>query len=697
MLVKNIMLKNIIKLYEDEYVWEAITKLEKLNLLYYPVLNNMNYPVGTFDMNAGEYNLNINKKIKLRDIMKPIKDNEIVKEFEEINMIFNKSSEIFFVVDDHGKFISLLKKRHVMKRYFEKLEYMHANLNGILESVDTAVLSINRQGGIVFINNYAMELLGILGGNSQGIEIGSVLNDKDFTKEIFDSEKEFSKSFDFNGKTLIFSRKIIENKNGIIGAICSLRNITAKNKINDELEVEKNETEALKSIFETAYDGLIVIDANGYITMISDAYKSFLGVENENLIGRHVTEMIENTRLHIVAKTGIPEVAELQKIKDNYIVASRIPVFKNGKVTSVVGRIMFKNIDELNKLYKKIGKIEQQLENYKDELSKINKAKYNFSDIVGKSSEIKYVKNLAKKAAYTDSNVLILGESGTGKELFAHSIHNSSARRNKPFIKVNCAAIPSELMESELFGYEQGAFTGAKKVGKIGKFQVADQGTIFLDEIGDMPMHMQAKLLRVIQEREIERIGSNKTIKIDVRIIAATNRNIEQRIEEKKFRLDLYYRLNVVTIEVPSLRERTEDINLLCRDFLKKYRARYLKKVDSISESAIVKLKKYTWPGNVRELENIIERAINILDMDSIIRAEHLPVDGPKIYDINDIKPLKDIVYETEKKAIIQCLEVVNFNKSKAARILGVSRAAFYEKLDKYNIIITGKNINTSD
>ncbi len=697
MLVKNIMLNNPVRLYEDDYVSEAVKKVQKLNLIYYPVLNDMEYPVGTFNRNSGDLNSENIEDVRVRDIMKPIGDNEIVKEFEEINMIFNKPSDMFFVVDDKGKFISILEKRHVMKRYFEKLAYTYANFKGILDSVDTAILSINRQGQIVFINSYAMELLCIVGSSAEDVEINNLLHDMNFTKDIFDSEGEFSKSVDFNGKTLVFSSNIIEHNNRITGAICSLRDITTYNKINDELAVEKTEKEALKSILETAYEGLIVIDSNGYITMISDAYKSFLGVENEKVVGRHVTEIVENTRLHKVAETGIPEVADLQKIKDNYIVASRIPVFKNGKVTSVVGRIMFKNIDEFDKLYRKIGKIEQQLENYKDEISKINKAKYNFSDIVGKSNEMKQVINLAKKAAYTNSNVLILGESGTGKELFAHSIHNSSARRNKPFIKVNCAAIPDELIESELFGYEQGAFTGAKKGGRIGKFEVADQGTIFLDEIGDMPMHMQAKLLRVIQEREVERIGSNKTIKIDVRIIAATNRNIEQLIEEKQFRLDLYYRINVVTIEIPSLKERIDDLDQLCREFLKKYRVRYFKKVDSISESAIAKLKKYSWPGNVRELENIIERAINILDTDSIIKAKHLPVDVSGVYDIEDVKPLRDIVRETEKKAIIQCLEVVNFNRSKAARLLGVSRAAFYEKLDKYKITIVDKTIHIDE
>lgn len=428
MLVKSIMLKNTVVLYEDEYVTKAIKKLKKLNLFYFPVIDRLGFPAGILSRQYLDLKIEDYEGLRVKDIIKPIGDHEIVREFEEINMIFNKPGEMFLAVDDHGKFKGLLEKRHLMKKYFEKYEYTNANLKGVLEFIDSAVLSINRQGKIVFINNNAKELLGIEDDELKGVEINELLQDMNLTVDLYNSEREFSRSYDLNGKNVVFSRFIMEKNNRVIGAICSLKDITEYDEIGNGLAVEETEMEVLKSVFETAYDGLIVVDAKGYITMISDAYKRFLGVDNENIVGKHVTEIIENTRLHKVAETGVPEIADLQKIKDDYIVVSRIPVFKNGKVTSVVGKIMFRNIGELEKLYKKIGKIEQQLENYKDELSKINKAKYNFGDIVGKSSEMKQVINLAKKAVYTNSNVLILGGSGTGKELFAHSIHNSSAR-----------------------------------------------------------------------------------------------------------------------------------------------------------------------------------------------------------------------------------------------------------------------------
>ncbi len=459
------------------------------------------------------------------------------------------------------------------------------------------------------------------------------------------------------------------------------------NNTNSEIiQFEREQYQILKTIVDTAYDGLLVVDPNGYITMISEAYKNFLHIEDGDLIGKHVTEVIENTRLHIVAKTGIAEIAELQKINDSYIIASRIPIVKDGKVISVVGKIVFRNIGELDELYSKINKIEQQLENYKDELTRLNQAKYTFNNIIGKSPQLKKVKEMAKKSAETDSNVFIIGESGTGKELFAHAVHNLSLRRNKPFIRVNCAAIPNELLESELFGYESGAFTGAKKGGKIGKFEVADQGTIFLDEIGDMPLNMQAKLLRVIQEREIERIGSNTPKRIDVRIIAATNRNIQEMINEKKFRLDLYYRLNVVTLKLPALRDCKEDIKEYSYHFVDKFRVRYLKQVVGISEEALAYLKAYDWPGNIRELENIIERAINIIENEVTIKPQHLPLEITGGSVIDEFMELRDIVEDAECEALLRYLKTFNYNKTKVAKVLGLSRTTLYEKMKKHNL-----------
>lgn len=693
MLVQDLVLVKPVKIYENQLICEVYEKIKKFDYHCFPVLNEEEKPVGGLIREYVRDNIDRFKKFPVKSIMRQLDGDEIIKESELVCEVLNRPYELFYVIEENGVFKSIFRKQHVFKTNSKKLELLEANLRGVLECVDTAIISLDKFGKILFINSYAMELLGIDENIAKETRIDDLIPDMIITAEIDSDFTEFTRSFDYNGQNLILTINPVESNNKIIGAICSLRNITSYNEINNELTIEKNENEVLKSVFETAYDGVIVVDADGYITMISDAYKLFLGIEREKIIGRHITDVIENTRLHLVAESGVPEIADLQKIKNNYMVASRIPVYKNGKLAGAIGKVMFRNIDEFDRLHNKIGKIEQQLENYKDELSRVNRAKYNFNDIVVKNSEMKNVEILAKKAAYTNSNVLIRGESGTGKELYAHSIHNLSSRSNKPFVKMNCAAIPEDLLESELFGYDSGAFTGAKKGGKIGKFEVADQGTIFLDEIGDMPLHMQAKLLRVIQEREIERIGSNKPVKIDTRIIAATNRNIEKMIEEKKFRLDLYYRLNVVTISIPPLRKRIDDIQPLSKIFINKYKTRYLKKVDSISEPALLKLKKYSWPGNIRELENVIERAINIMENETVVKSKHLPVEISGIFDMDDITPLKEIIHEAETKAIIQCLEMVNFNKTKAAKLLGLSRVTFYEKLDKYKITVQNKVI----
>ncbi|MBC2478573.1 sigma-54 interaction domain-containing protein, partial [Clostridium beijerinckii] len=349
-------------------------------------------------------------------------------------------------------------------------------------------------------------------------------------------KEEVKKSIVVNNLNLSLSiMSLIEDKD-VVGSILIFSNITNYNELLQKLDKERDSREILNTVIETAYDGMVIIDKKGIITMMSKAYTDFLGIRREDAIGKHVNEVIENTRMPIVLESGKEEVAQLHKIKGNYMIASRIPIIKNGEIIGVVGKVLFRNVKELNSLYKKITVIEKELANYKSRLKEFNTASYSLENIIGESDSILLAKDIVKKAAHTSSNVLILGESGTGKEIFAHAIHSESNRYEGPFVKVNCAAIPSDLLESELFGYEAGAFTGARKEGKIGKFEIANEGTIFLDEIGDMPLHMQVKLLRVIQEREVEKVGGVATKKINIRIIAATNRNLEKLVSEGKFR-----------------------------------------------------------------------------------------------------------------------------------------------------------------
>jgi transcriptional regulator with PAS, ATPase and Fis domain len=456
-------------------------------------------------------------------------------------------------------------------------------------------------------------------------------------------------------------------------------------KLERELEELKIKNQVLETIFEDTLECIVMVDANGYVTMMNQTYANFLGIKPEEAIGKHVTDVIENTRLHIVVKTGELEVGQIQRIKGHDAVTMRIPIIQNGKILGAIGKVVYKDIKEVELLYKKLEVAKRELDFYKERLRKVKGEYYVLDTIIGDSDKIKELKRTIVRIANTDSTVLITGESGTGKEVFANVIHEMSNRRDNNFIKINCAAIPENILESELFGYEDGAFTGARRGGKIGKFELADQGTIFLDEIGDMSFDMQAKLLRVLQEKEIERVGGNTVKKINVRIIAATNQNLQEKIKRGEFREDLYYRLNVIALELPPLRERVEDIPLLCEYFLKKYNDKFGIYIEKIDDEAMDCLKKYSWPGNIRELENAIERAYNLID-GNVIKLKHLP---EKIVSNNRplcVGSLNKTLNEIEKQRIIDALKASGGNKSKAAKMLGINRAGLYQKLKKHGI-----------
>jgi PAS domain S-box-containing protein len=624
---------------------------------------------------------------KLRDMsFRDCLDNCIGKE-EPANIIYNKKHGELFVVDEENRLCGVLKK---FKYLSEELNFLLLSINSIIESTNHAIIAIDKDSNIIMFNNVAEHILGIKASEALGKRINDVLSASQLPDVIEDRKTHINSLIHISGKKIITNRAPIIKNGEILGAIALFFDVTEHDNLLKELEEQKNVSQVLNTILETVYDGILVVDKEGYITMISKTYEMFLEVEGQDVIGKHVTKVIENTRMHIVVKTGIPEIADIQKIKGSYMVASRIPIVKNGEVVGAVGKVLFRNVDDLNDLYKKISLMEQEIEEYKGELKNINRAKYTFANIIGVSKRISETKRLARRASHTDSNVLILGESGTGKELLAHAIHNESSRSFGPFIRVNCAAIPSELLESELFGYEEGAFTGAKKGGKIGKFELANGGTIFLDEIGDMPLSMQSKLLRVIQEREIERVGASVAKRIYVRIIAATNKNLEEMIAKGEYREDIYYRLNVFTIFVPALRDRPEDIVPLSKYFLSNLDNKYHKNIEKISRKAMNYLVKYTWPGNARELENVIERAMNLVDMGASIDVEHLPEKIIGNQYSNNIKNLKDILSKAEKEAIVESMRITNGNKTKAASLLGIGRTTLYEKLEKYGL----KNIS---
>ncbi len=465
-------------------------------------------------------------------------------------------------------------------------------------------------------------------------------------------------------------------------------------KKEDNCDVKVNKLQKniniLETILDHAYEGIIVVDKEGIIRKFNHAYEEFLGIKEEDILGRHVTDVIENTRMHLVVESGEAEVGYVQEINNHKIIASRIPIKDEGEIIGAVGKILFQDIEELRSLARRLEVLENKLNYYKSEIKRLQQAKYSFDNIISKSRKMEYLKKIARKAAESNSTVLIQGESGTGKELFAHAIHKSSHRKFGAFVRVNCAAIPRDLLESELFGYEEGAFTGARSQGKPGRFEMANGGTIFLDEIASMPLEMQAKLLRVLQEREMERVGGTETIELDVRIIAATNEDLEEKVKSGDFREDLFYRLNVIRLQIPPLRERPEDIEPLTRYILNELDEELNLGKYRLSSSALKCLQSYKWPGNVRELHNYLERAVN-LTSGEVIKPHHLPdiiEKGEKRKNENRIESLQDTVARAETEAIKKAIKKADGNRSRAADLLGIHRTSLYKKINKYDITL---------
>jgi transcriptional regulator with PAS, ATPase and Fis domain len=454
-------------------------------------------------------------------------------------------------------------------------------------------------------------------------------------------------------------------------------------------DVSPLDTETLIAILDNVYKGVVCVDTDGRITFLSRSNEKFYNLKPGEAIGKHVTEVIEKSRLHVVAKTGKPEVGVIMKVKDGeYRVVERIPIKKGGKVIGAIGKIMFDDIEKAKVLIERINRLQNEVSTFREQIRDLFQAKYTFSDIIGQSTPMERVKNVARKAAHTTSTVLIQGESGTGKELFAHAIHNASPRRKFPFVRVNCASIPPELFESEFFGYEEGAFTGARRRGKKGQFQLAHQGTIFLDEVSELPIYVQAKLLRVLQEKEVMKIGSDKPIQVDFRLIASTNKNLEQMVNLSRFREDLFYRLNVLTLTLPPLRNRGTDLEILVTHFVRELNAKLGTRVRGFSDEAWEILHAYEWKGNVRELRNVVERVLTVCQ-DDTVEASHLhsyflPNHFTEKESVETPLLLKGALIAAERKAITRALDTAKGNKNQASRLLGISRSSLYQKMKEY-------------
>lgn len=566
----------------------------------------------------------------------------------------------------------------------------------ILESMPNGIIAINHVGEIIFLNQEACRLLQV-DRDAMGkpiVELFPTSNLPDIYKT---GNIQYGHRLEVKGRTLISNRSPIIYNNIIIGAVAVFQDITEMEKLSSQLASVQQLYRELDTIIESSYDGVMITDHEGRGIRINNALARLTGLDATHFEGKFIKDLFETgifeyESITIKALRESRTVNSVQKVsttgKEVFVTGN--PIFDaDGKVVRVVTNV--RDLTELNRLNRELQESQLLASRYQTELSQLILERLSKEKVIAKSPGMVEIFNLAVRASQTYATVLILGESGVGKEVLARVIHNASSRANTgSFVQINCGAIPENLLESELFGYESGAFTGANREGKPGMFEIADRGTLLLDEIGDLPTNLQVKLLRVLQEQQIYRIGGTKPIKLDVRIIAATNRNIWELVQEGAFREDLFYRLNVLPIEVPPLRERKEDILPLALHFIQLYNEKYgvEKRLDS---KALPVLESYSWPGNVRELQNVMERLLVITDGEMIEAGsvqEQLARFGNRFHSpitVNELMPIQEAKELLEKKLISMAFDSYP-SVRKAAEALGLDHSNILRKAAKYGL-----------
>ncbi|MDD3853703.1 MAG: sigma 54-interacting transcriptional regulator [Syntrophomonadaceae bacterium] len=603
-----------------------------------------------------------------------------------------------YPVVEKGKMIGFITKSDIMVALNGIIDDISGQLETVINSAYNPVIAIDKDG-IIRIWNRAIEKYTDMDRSIVlGQHINKVIPESALQDIINSGQCEYGIKIKIGENLFITNRAPIINNGEISGAVAVLYDISELEKVTRELSYVKSLNQELDAIIDSSFDGLYITDGEGRTLRINRAIKRMTGLGEDELLDRTMYELVEQGILSrsasvLVIEQKKPVTTTLTTVTGTHLLVSATPVFdEEGKIFRIVTSV--RDISELNMLKQRIEQLEGLRSHFEFQM---NQMRVKLSgDLIFKNREMENIVYQAMKIAEVDSTVLLSGESGVGKELIATIIQRNSNRKNGPFIKLNCAAIPENLIESELFGYETGAFTGARKEGKPGLFELANEGTLLLDEIGDIPLHLQVKLLRAIQEREIIRVGGTKPIRIDVRIIAITNKDLEAMVKKGEFREDLYYRINVVPIYVPPLRERREDIPLLIKHFMNNINLRYNFKKDMEAE-VIEALMRYSWPGNIRQLENLIERLVVTTSAEKI-KLQHLPAyilalgkDSEEAHEqaitVNQIIPLKLAVESVEKLLLQKTFSIAN-SCFKAAELLEVDASTISRKARKYDIPI---------
>lgn len=588
------------------------------------------------------------------------------------------------------------------------MEFLFSFLQSLAVNLRHGVLAVNKEGRVQVINYFCGNILKVKVQDAMNRHISEIVAQSRLPRALQSGEKCFDQQVIINGVELRLNTVPINKDGRITGAVEIWEDRTEVNSLSQKLREAMSNNILLDNIINAAFEDLGAVDAEGRISYVSENTARSLGFDRRRVIGVPARDIRRDCLMEKVARSGVPKMGMFQRSENVQTPVMVLPIIQEGRTVGAVCKSIFRDMDETRNFVKKFSLHNPEKKQPTAIASgKYSICKYTFDDIIGNSLKLSVAKDLALRAARSGSTLLILGESGTGKEIFAHSIHDASNRSSKPFVRVNCAGIPETLLESELFGFEDGSFTGARKGGKPGKFEQASGGTIFLDEIGDMSLAMQAKLLRVLQEGEIEKIGSTRSITVDVRVIAATHNNLADKVSRGEFREDLFYRLEVISITLPPLRVRLDDLPVLINKLVSQLARQSNKSIEQVDDEVINLFTGYNWPGNVRELKNVLEGAIS-LSRSPIITVKDLPPhyiarlsssnlappikhDQAEVQHIktsvkNNGESLQQALVDTEKNAIMSALKTTAGNKRRAARMLGISRSTFYNKLKRYEL-----------
>lgn len=682
-------------LYGDDTVDTAISIFRKTPYSTLPVTDRQGKYLGLLTIKDI---IAVDEKSKTQQILSRCNYIAPLKNIEEAPDLLNKGHLcITPVVDCDNNFLGYFSRKQLIDNICEKYKEIGEQFCQVVDSSYNGIVAINEKGNIIVFNPSAERILGIKRTECLGKHISALDPSMGLLETLEKGTVTSGIKTCLNERSILTNRTPLLHNNRIVGAMGIFTDISELEKLANEVKVDKALVRELNAILESSYDGLYICDRYGRVTRVNTAWERICGFSREEIVGNTAYQLVADG---YYSKSAATEAIRTKKTctvmlemtagpkKGQKIMATSTPIFDDqGEIEQVVVNV--RDITEIQELKNQLEASMELSKKYASELEEIRRQQLKIDDMVAQSPAMQRILELVVRVAQVDSTVLITGQSGVGKEVVAKKIHSLSKRQNKSLIKINCGAIPENLLESELFGYEGGAFTGAKKEGKPGMIELASGGTLFLDEIGELPFSLQVKLLRTLQDREIYHVGGIKPIPVDVRIIAATNKDLAGMVRRGAFREDLFYRLNVLNIRIPPLRERLEDLPPLLHSILLKYNKKYNQK-KKLAQEVVNILLNYEWPGNIREVENLIERLV-VMTQEDVIEVRHLPESLQGISNSNNnvnimkVIPLKKAVEELELRLLELALKECGSTR-KIAKILGINQSTVVRKLQHYRI-----------